>query len=115
MDTAPDWTANERALLDDYRRELLHGRRRSEHTVRAYLATAERLFAFLREYRGGAVTRAALSALEQADLRAYLAHRRGDALSNRSTARELSAIRSLLRVLKATNASLRALSDHCPT
>lgn len=97
MIDTPDWTREERELLESYRRHLAHGRRRSEHTVRAYLSTAERLFAFLREHLGDPITIDALTRLTQADLRAYLASRRGEGLANRSTARELSAVRNLLR------------------
>ena len=96
MIDTPDWTAAERALLDAYAAHLTHGRRRSVHTVRAYVATAERLLAFLRDYEGAAAGRERVVALTQSDLRAYLAHRRGEDLGNRSTARELSALRNLI-------------------
>lgn len=75
---------------------LARDRRRSEHTVRAYRATAERLVAFLSLHWGGAVDRAALTAVSAADLRAYLAQRRGEGLGNASAARELSAVRAFL-------------------
>lgn len=84
-------------LVEDWRAHLAEGKRRSGHTVRAYVAAAERLTAFLAEHWGGPVDGARLLEASQADLRAYLAHRRGDGLSNRSTARELSALRGLLR------------------
>ena len=66
------------------------------HTVRAYQATAERLIAFLGEHWGQAIDAAALGRLSTADLRAFLAFRRADGLSNASAARELSAVRALL-------------------
>lgn len=75
---------------------LARDRRRSEHTVRAYRATAERLLMFLAEHWGEAIDRAALSRVTAADLRAYLAQRRGRGLSNASAARELSAVRGFL-------------------
>jgi integrase/recombinase XerC len=62
---------------------LSRDRRRSPHTVRAYVATAERLVAFM----GGANTP------DTHQLRDYLAGRRADGLCNASAARELSAIR----------------------
>jgi integrase/recombinase XerC len=71
-------------------------RRRSVHTVRAYEATAVRLVAFLREHWGGEVSRERLTQLEAADLRAFLARRRGEGLGNASAARELSAVRGFL-------------------
>jgi len=79
-----------------YARHLARDRRRSAHTVRAYQATAERLIAFLQRHWGGAVERAMLADVSATDLRAYLADRRGEGLSNASTARELSAVRSFL-------------------
>jgi integrase/recombinase XerC len=72
------------------------GRRRSEHTVRAYVATAHRLIEFLGPHLGGSVDGAALCALSPADLRAFLTTRRGSGLGNSSAARELSAIRGFL-------------------
>lgn len=64
--------------------------------MRAYRATAARLVAFLLAHWGGAVERAALARVGAGDLRAYLAHRRGEGLSNASAARELSAVRAFL-------------------
>jgi integrase/recombinase XerC len=77
---------------------LARDRRRSVHTVRAYQATAERLLAFLQAHWGTAVTREGLARITAADLRAFLAARRGDdgALGNASAARELSAVRAFL-------------------
>ena len=84
------------ALAADYAAHLARDRRRSAHTVRAYRATAERLVAFLQDHWGGAVDRAALGRVTQADLRAFLALRRGDGIGNASAARELSAVRGFL-------------------
>jgi len=75
---------------------LRRDRRRSLHTVRAYQATAERLIAFLQDHRGGAVDGAMLASLAAADIRAFLASRRGDGIGNASAARELSAVRGFL-------------------
>ena len=79
-----------------YAQHLTRDRRRSAHTVRAYQATAERLLSFLRAHWGGPVAQGDLSRIAAADLRAYLAHRRGEGLGNASAARELSAVRSFL-------------------
>jgi integrase/recombinase XerC len=75
---------------------LQHDRRRSPHTVRAYTATAHRFVDFLGRHRGEVIGRFALLALQAADLRAYLAERRGTGLGNSSAARELSAVRAFL-------------------
>lgn len=78
------------ALVSAFSDHLRRDRRRSAHTVRAYVATAERLIDFL---RGHGVQ---LGDLTLADLRAFLASRRGDGIGNASAARELSAVRSFL-------------------
>lgn len=75
---------------------LQHDRRRSLHTVRAYVATGHRFIDFLGRHLGGAVDPAALTRLTAVDLRAFLAERRGGGLGASSTARELSAVRRLL-------------------
>lgn len=85
------------ALLERWRAHLADGRRRSLHTVRAYVATAERLLAWMEEMDGRAPDRAALLALGTSDLRAFLAARRADGIGNASAARELSALRGFLR------------------
>ena len=84
-------------LLENWRRHLALDRRRSIHTVRAYLATAERLIAFLTEHRGEAVTADLLASLDQSDLRAFLSARRRNGIGDLSAARELSAVRGFLR------------------
>lgn len=75
---------------------LARDRRRSPHTVRAYQATAERLVAFLQGHWGGPADTAALARVTAADLRAFLAARRAEGLTNASAARELSAVRGFL-------------------
>ena len=82
------------ARWSDY---LEHDRRRSAHTVRAYVATAHRLIHFLGEHWGEGVTPARLHALTAADLRAFLARRRAEGLGAASAARELSGVRAFLR------------------
>lgn len=86
---------------------LRRDRRRSIHTVRAYVATAERLLAFLSEHHGRAVDAALLKAVDLADLRAFLAARRGDGIGNASAARELSAVRTFLNFAGAEPPRMR--------
>jgi integrase/recombinase XerC len=76
---------------------LQHDRRRSPHTVRAYVATAHRLIDFLGRYRGEEIAPAQLLDLSPADLRAFLAQRRADGLGASSAARELSGVRAFLK------------------
>jgi integrase/recombinase XerC len=76
---------------------LRRDRRRSAHTVRAYVATAHRLIDFLGEHRGEAISAEGLTNVTAPELRAYLASRRGgDGIGNASAARELSAVRGFL-------------------
>ena len=102
------------SILAEYSAFLTDNRRMSPHSVRAYLATAERLTEFLCGHLGVAADRPALAKLTAADLRAFLARRRGakkneGGLTNRSTARELSAIRHFLRFALGDNATLPVL------
>ena len=84
------------ALVAQWASHLAHDRRRSAHTVRAYVGTAHRLIEFLGEYRGEAIEAPALIDLNAADLRAFLAARRNSGLGAASAARELSGVRAFL-------------------
>ena len=75
---------------------LQNDRRRSPHTVRAYVATAQRFIEFLGRYRGEEIKASGLLELRAADLRAFLADRRGQGLGPSSAARELSGVRAFL-------------------
>ncbi len=72
---------------------LRNDRRMSLHTVRAYVATAERLTGFLAVHYGGTPDLAKVGA---GDLRSFLAARRAEGIGNASAARELSAVRNFL-------------------
>jgi len=84
------------ALAAQWASYLQHDRRRSAHTVRAYVATAHRLIQFLGRYRGEEIAAPGLLDLSAADLRAFLADRRGEGLGASSAARELSGVRAFL-------------------
>ena len=85
-----------RALAVRWDSFLAHDRRRSPHTVRAYVATAHRFIDFLGSYRGEEIGRFGLLNVAAADLRAFLAERRGGGLGPSSAAREMSAVRAFL-------------------
>jgi len=85
-----------RALAARWSGHLAHGRRRSPHTVRAYIATAHRLIDFLGRHHGEEIGRFTLLNLHASDLRAFLADRRGAGLGASSAAREMSAVRAFL-------------------
>ena len=84
------------ALVAQWALHLAHDRRRSAHTVRAYVGTAHRLIEFLGQYRGELIQSAALTEVSAADLRAFLAERRNGGLGAASAARELSGVRAFL-------------------
>jgi integrase/recombinase XerC len=85
-----------RELAARWQSHLQHDRRRSPHTVRAYVATAHRFIVFLGRHWGSAIGPKALLELGAADLRAFLAQRRGEGLGPASAARELSGVRAFL-------------------
>jgi integrase/recombinase XerC len=78
-------------LIEAWRAHLADNRRRSPHTVRAYIAAAQRLTAANGLESWGAVARTEAHAL-----RAFLAARRAEGLGNASTARELSALKAFI-------------------
>ena len=97
----PDRTLEEgehpaRATAARWAGHLAHNRRRSPHTVRAYVATAHRLIDFLGRHHGEEIGRFTLLNLHASDLRAFLADRRGSGLGASSAAREMSAVRAFL-------------------
>ena len=86
-----------RQLAARWASHLEHDRRRSAHTVRAYVATAHRLIDFLTVHRGEGVGAAEIDKLSAADMRAFLAQRRSEGLASSSAARELSGVRAFLK------------------
>jgi integrase/recombinase XerC len=77
-------------ILEAWGQYLTHGRRRSPHTVRAYLATAARLIGHDDD------SWARIARIDAAALRRHLADRRAEGLTNTSAARELSALKAFL-------------------
>jgi integrase/recombinase XerC len=83
-------------LLAAWRTHLTDNLRRSPHTVRAYVAAAERLCA-----ADGLESWEAVSRIEAFHLRNFLAARRTAGLANASTARELSALKAFIAFARA--------------
>ncbi|WP_034957683.1 tyrosine recombinase XerC [Erythrobacter longus] len=86
----------EAALIADWRAHLTDARRRSPHTVRAYVSAAQRLIR-----ARGLASWEDVAAIEAQDLRAHLASRRAEGLANASAARELSALKALIAFARA--------------
>ncbi len=83
-------------LLGAWRAHLTDARCRSPHTVRAYVAAAQRLLASRDLAQWDHV-----ATLEAHDLRAHLAARRAEGLANASAARELSALKAFIAFARA--------------
>lgn len=83
-------------LLEAWHDHLALGLRRSEHTVRAYMRTAQRLLV-----GQGIADWDAVADLSAGHLRTHLAARREQGLSNASAARELSALKSFIAFARA--------------
>ncbi|GEO00703.1 tyrosine recombinase XerC [Novosphingobium sediminis] len=79
-------------LLEAWGLHLALARRRSPHTVRAYVATAARFLQILPP----PLDWASLARLDVGDVRNQLAARRADGIGNVSAARELSALKAFL-------------------
>ena len=81
------------AILGAWSDHLRHGLRRSEHTIRAYCATAERFLRFTDDCDEWSK----LAEVRPEAIRRFLASRRAEGLANTSAARELSALKELIR------------------
>ena len=79
-------------FLELWRDHLTNARRRSPHTVRAYLACGQRLLT-ARDFSSWKD----IAQLEGKDLRGHLAARRAEGLANASAARELSALKNFIQ------------------
>lgn len=91
-------------LLEPWGAYLAQDRRRSPHTVRAYLATAARLIDAVDPQDW-----AALARIDAKDLRTHLAARRNDGIGNVSAARELSALKAFLTFAREKSGIAQAL------
>ncbi|MEO9169009.1 MAG: site-specific integrase, partial [Aestuariivirga sp.] len=72
-------------------------RRLSAKTLEAYARDLGQFGAFIKDYQGGAPSKANLAGLTASDFRSFMAKRRNDGIESRSLARQLSAIRSFFR------------------
>ena len=83
-------------LIAAWQAHLADNRRRSPHTVRAYVAAAQRLVA-----ANGLEDWSAVARIEAHHLRTFLAARRAGGIGNASAARELSALKAFIAFARA--------------
>jgi integrase/recombinase XerC len=93
-------TTELQAHVGNWQRDLGAVRRLAARTLAAYLGDLGQFLNFLAGHTGGEVSLATLRDLRAADIRAFLAHRRNEAIGPRSLARELSAIKSFFGYLE---------------
>jgi integrase/recombinase XerC len=79
--------------------QMSHERRSSAHSVAAYRRDIAAFLHFMSDHLGGPPRLADMATLARGDLRAWLAFRKQQGLAASSTARALSALRSLFRYL----------------
>lgn len=84
-------------------------RRASPHTLAAYTRDLRQFFEFAAVHFGEPLSVAAYARLDFADLRAFLAARRGVGASSRSLARQLAGLRSFARYLER-NGTAKAMA-----
>jgi integrase/recombinase XerC len=89
----------ERDALEQWLTHLAALKGRAANTVTAYRRDVTGFLDFLARHHGGPMGLGALVALDQPDLRAWMAHERGRGVSTRSLARALSAVKTFLRWL----------------
>jgi len=88
------------ALAAGWLSELESVRRLATRTVESYGRDLDQFLSFLAGHTGGAVSLETLRQLRGADIRAFMAVRRGDGVGSRSLARGLSALRGFLGYLE---------------
>jgi len=99
------------SLQKQWRDWLAHEKRASPNTLRAYGDDVSRFLAFQQGHLGKPVREKELAGLKTADIRAFIAARRGEGLGGGGVQRALAAVRSFYRYL-AREGILENASPH---
>ena len=89
------------AEIESWLHRLGDERRYAPKTLEAYRRDVQQFLAFLAEHLGGAPSLRELAALTPADVRAFMAARRGQGIGSRSLMRTLAGVRGFARFLEA--------------
>lgn len=102
--------------LRGWLKEMAGVRRASRHSIEAYLHDVSGFLAFLHQHHGRALDLQGLAALEERDIRSWLAYRAGRGYKKSSNARALSAVRTFFKHLNthAGISNLAALQTPTP-
>ncbi|MEM9779886.1 MAG: tyrosine recombinase XerC, partial [Pseudomonadota bacterium] len=103
MKLTPQGSDGALALLEEWLGALSGVRNASRHTVEGYRRDVAGFLGFLSSHWGGPAGKAALGDVTTKDMRAWLAHQRGQDLDPASVARGLSAVKSFYRWLDQTH------------
>ena len=93
-------TAELADMLEDWLSSLAYIRQLSQHTLSAYKTDIRQFLHYLSSYEGDRISSESLAAIKVSGLRGWVAARRGDGVSQRSIARELSTVKNFYRYLQ---------------
>ncbi|MFZ4541223.1 MAG: tyrosine recombinase XerC [Rickettsiales bacterium] len=95
--------------LRGWLKEMTAVRRASKHSIDAYFHDVSGFLAFLHQHLGKSLSLEALGAMEERDIRSWLAYRVGRGYAKSSNARALSAVRTFFKHLNS-HAGIRNLA-----
>jgi integrase/recombinase XerC len=92
-------------LAHEWIRSLAAERRASAHTISAYERDLRQFLAFAKDHFGAPLSLEGFAGLDVADVRGFLASRRGEGVGSRSLMRQLAGLRSFARFLERSGAA----------
>jgi integrase/recombinase XerC len=107
--TAAPIAADVQGQLRHWLKEMATNRRASQHSIEAYLHDVSGFIAFLHQHQGQSITLTQLAAMDERDIRSWLAYRVQRGYAKSSNARALSAVRTFFKHLN-THTEMRNLA-----